>query len=53
MHEKLIREYIIDGHGMHIGEPFGYHANLLTGGSVSTYSNNAGCVNWQPDRSIT
>ena len=53
MHEKLIREYIIDGHGMHIGEPFGYHANLLTGGSVSTYSNNAGCVNWQPDCSIT
>jgi circadian clock protein KaiC len=47
MHEKLIREYTIDGQGMHIGEPFGGHINLLSGGGTPATTPNA-CSNWQP-----
>ncbi len=54
MHEKLIREYYIDGQGMHIGEAFGGHVNLLTGGSVApTHASNSDCVNWQAKKTTT
>ncbi|HEY8157467.1 MAG TPA: circadian clock protein KaiC [Methylobacter sp.] len=48
MHEKLIREFTIDGQGMHIGQTFGYHANLLGGGIGSAFKNSDPCLNWQP-----
>ncbi|MDO9106359.1 MAG: circadian clock protein KaiC [Methylovulum sp.] len=54
MHEKLIREYFIDGQGMHIGEPFGGHVNLLTGGGVTpAHAGNTDCVNWQSKKTTT
>jgi len=31
MHEKLIREFTIDGQGLHIGEPFGVDTHVLSG----------------------
>ena len=31
MHEKLIREFTIDGYGLHIGEPFGVDTHVLSG----------------------
>jgi circadian clock protein KaiC len=45
MHEKLIREYTIDGQGMHIGDPFSEHTNLLLGGAA--FQPKALCSNWQ------
>jgi circadian clock protein KaiC len=46
MHEKLIREFIIDGDGMHIGQPFEGHANLLAVGA-SSGCHRSDCANWQ------
>jgi len=48
MHEKFIREFNIDGQGMHIGETFGGYANLLAGGGGTPFQASAACFNWQP-----
>jgi len=34
-HDRDIREYAIDGHGMHIGEPFRTVAGILSGNNVN------------------
>ena len=51
MHEKFIREFNIDGQGMHIGEIFGGYANLLAGGGGSPFQTSSPCFNWQPQTS--
>jgi len=36
-HEKAIREYLIDGHGLHIGAPFRGVHGILTGTPTYTF----------------
>lgn len=48
MHEKLIREFTIDGGGMHIGEPFGGHTRLLSGGA-QIIDPQVACANWRAE----
>jgi circadian clock protein KaiC len=47
MHEKLIREFTIDGSGMHIGEPFTDYLRLWPG-SYPNFATNPTCANWLP-----